>query len=358
MAHVEKRGPKRYMAVWLDPDGRKRSKSFPRKVDADRFLSVTTASILKREWVDPDAGRVTFAEYAELWLTVRDVRETTRRKYRMDVKRAGTLGGVPLGRITPAIVEQWQASALRRLAKSTVMTTRATYGAIFASAVRDRLIVSNPFGELASIRDDRKRVKLLTREQILAVRAGMTAWYVAAVDVGRYCGLRPGEIFGLAADRIDFKAKVIHVDQQLIYTAARGLHMGPPKTAASVRTVPMTRAVSESLAAHMLRYGVSDDGLIFHTKRGAPVSATIRADAWRRVGPAGSRWHDLRHFAASAQIEQGATVLDVMAFLGHATAKETTDTYGHLWPGSEDRTRARMDAVWAVKPAKKVAEES
>jgi hypothetical protein len=35
----------------------------------------------------------------------------------------------------------------------------------------------------------------------------------------------------------------------------------------------------------------------------------------------------------------------VQSFLGHATAAETPDTYGHLWPDDEDRLRAAIDAV-------------
>jgi len=35
----------------------------------------------------------------------------------------------------------------------------------------------------------------------------------------------------------------------------------------------------------------------------------------------------------------------VQARLGHAGASETLDTYSHLWPDSEDRTRQAVDAV-------------
>jgi hypothetical protein len=31
--------------------------------------------------------------------------------------------------------------------------------------------------------------------------------------------------------------------------------------------------------------------------------------------------------------------------LGHATAAETLDTYAHLWPDSDDRTREAIDSV-------------
>jgi hypothetical protein len=33
------------------------------------------------------------------------------------------------------------------------------------------------------------------------------------------------------------------------------------------------------------------------------------------------------------------------ARLGHASAAETLDTYSHLWPDSEDRTRSAVDEV-------------
>jgi integrase len=35
----------------------------------------------------------------------------------------------------------------------------------------------------------------------------------------------------------------------------------------------------------------------------------------------------------------------VQARLGHASASETLDTYSHLWPDSEDRTRSAVDSV-------------
>lgn len=37
--------------------------------------------------------------------------------------------------------------------------------------------------------------------------------------------------------------------------------------------------------------------------------------------------------------------------LGHASAAETLDTYSHLWPDSEDRTRIAVDSVLGAEPA-------
>jgi hypothetical protein len=45
-------------------------------------------------------------------------------------------------------------------------------------------------------------------------------------------------------------------------------------------------------------------------------------------------------------------VKTVQSRLGHASATETLDTYAHLWPDSEDRTREAVDSALgaAVSP--------
>lgn len=77
------------------------------------------------------------------------------------------------------------------------------------------------------------------------------------------------------------------------------------------------------------------------------ISAALRSDALTdggtrllRVGRAGLRRCRPRpRSRAHAQRR-----------LGHATAAETLDTYAHLWPDSEDRTRAAIDAVLRPPP--------
>ena len=66
----------------------------------------------------------------------------------------------------------------------------------------------------------------------------------------------------------------------------------------------------------------------------------------------GFRYHDLRHYFASLLIASGADVKVVQARLRHASAKTTLDTYGHLWPDSDDSTRAAVDLVLAARAGK------
>lgn len=68
--------------------------------------------------------------------------------------------------------------------------------------------------------------------------------------------------------------------------------------------------------------------------------------------PPGFRYHDLRHYLASLLIASGSDVKVVQARLRHASAKTTLDVYGHLWPDSDDSTRAAIAAVMAAREGK------
>jgi integrase len=60
-------------------------------------------------------------------------------------------------------------------------------------------------------------------------------------------------------------------------------------------------------------------------------------------------YHDLRHYFASLLIASGADVKIVQARMRYASAKTTLDTYGHLWPDSDDSTRVAVDGVVAAR---------
>lgn len=89
--------------------------------------------------------------------------------------------------------------------------------------------------------------------------------------------------------------------------------------------------------------------------QGDDASRSVEADGARTVGhqdalqlPAqpsradrhgGVHLHDLRHFYASALVAAGCDVVTVQRALGHSSARITLNTYSHLWPTAEDRTR-------------------
>jgi integrase len=67
----------------------------------------------------------------------------------------------------------------------------------------------------------------------------------------------------------------------------------------------------------------------------------------RQVQRASGGAHDLRHFYASGLIASGCDVVTVQRALGHASATTTLNTYSHLWPTAEDRTRRAAEELFA-----------
>ena len=100
-------------------------------------------------------------------------------------------------------------------------------------------------------------------------------------------------------------------------------------------TVPaMTRSAGCSRAAAGTRLTRTPSG----TGGGAPVA---------RPGCPALKLHDLRHFYASGLIAAGCDVVTVQRALGHRSATVTLNTYSHLWPTAEDRTRKAAAAMMA-----------
>jgi len=67
--------------------------------------------------------------------------------------------------------------------------------------------------------------------------------------------------------------------------------------------------------------------------------------------PKGTRFHEGRHYYASVLIDAGESALVIKERLGHASIRETFDTYGHLFPTSDDRTREATDRALACLAA-------
>lgn len=189
----------------------------------------------------------------------------------------------------------------------------------------------------------------LTTEQVSAVRDALPAELRALVTLAAGTGMRQGECFGLTVDRVRFLERTLTVDRQLVTMAKKPPQFGPPKTNASHRTIPLPQIVVDALAAHLAAFPAEPDGLVF-TLAGKPITRQTFGHKWRPAVktaglPTGTGFHALRHYYASLLIRHGESVKTVQARLGHASAVETLDTYSHLWPDSEDRTRDAIDSV-------------
>jgi integrase len=218
--------------------------------------------------------------------------------------------------------------------------------------VGDRLIASSPCIGITLPKRADAEVVPLSVDQVEALAVAVPDRYRGLIVFAAGMGLRQGECFGLTVDRIDFLRRHVRVDRQLVSASAGIPEFGPPKSKAGFRTVPMPDVVGSALAAHIARHGRGVGGLVFTNSLGNPLRRNTFGDMWRRAAqsaglPDSATFHDLRHFYTSLLIARGCSVKTVQRRLGHQSATETLDTYGHLWPDSDDETREAVDHVLA-----------
>jgi integrase len=338
-----------YRARFRDPAGVQQSRTFGKKAEADNWLAEQISAAARGEYVDPSAGKVLLSEYAAKWLAMQPHRPSTaaQAKSRLTCHIVPALGSRPIGRIRRSEVQAFVGRMNADLAPSTVEAVYRLLATIMRAAVEDRLIPQTPCRRISLPRVDGRQVEPMQPEQMVRLIEGMTPRYRPAVVAAAGLGLRQGELFGLTVDRVDWLRRTVRVDRQLLAVKAGVPTFGPPKTPASVRTLPAPSIVLEALTEHLREHGEGPERLIFTNTLGSPVARNRAADAWaaaiKRAGIEATGWHDLRHFYASLLIQAGESVKVVQKRLGHKSAVETLDTYGHLWPDSEDATRAAVE---------------
>lgn len=365
MGYVTRRG-KGWQAAYRDPTGRERTKTFRLKVEAEHFLAETRLDLVQGQWIDPRARRITFRKYAEGWRGVQmhshGTEVSVEQHLRLHVYPI--LGDRPVGAIRPTEIQGLVRHLSANLAPSTVAVVYGRVVAVFRAAVRDRIVVASPCIDVRLPRSPTKAVtEVLEPDQVLALAQAVPARYRSVVIGGGGLGLRPGELFGLTVDHTEFLKRTVRVEQQLVRVRGEGVRLGPLKTAASYRSVPLPDVVAQVLAAHIEAFGAHPElGLVFTNERCAPIQqfpfSVVFEKARLKAGlPEWATPHDLRHFYASTLIRSGASIKVVQTRLGHASAKVTLDVYGHLFRDEDDRTRqAVQDALSAADISRTLAQ--
>ena len=163
-----------------------------------------------------------------------------------------------------------------------------------------------------------------------------------------FAGLRLGEAAGVKVSDVDFLRRQLAVTRQVQKRAGGGMDEYPPKYG-SERVVHLPTELVQMLAMHLEKWGVGSEGWLVMTGAGGAMPPSTVHSWWTRTTEAakvpGVRLHDLRHYYASGLIAAGCDVVTVQRALGHANATTTLNTYSHLWPSAEDRTRTAAAAM-------------
>lgn len=341
----------RWLARYVDAEGKEQSKSFGRKIDAQHWLDGQTAAVVGGTHVAPRDAQTTMAQWADAWLTGYAANRTnTVRAARSQVGHVvDEFGDMPLSAIRPSMVKAWIAKLQARdFSPNYVYAVYVRLSQMLADAVHDKLLGANPCSKRISPPRGGQKVYVATTEQIWTFHDAMPQHLRAAVLLGAFAGLRVGEVCGLRVSDIDFMKCVVHPVQQ--YGGAL------LKTTASDQPVPIPRDLANMLSASVQKFGddamVTDgDGTPLSTRKlqSAVVAARVKVPGL----PATFSFHDLRHYFASLLIASGADVKTVQQRLRHSSAITTLDTYGHIWPDADESTRAAVGAVLTERMAVK-----
>lgn len=201
-----------------------------------------------------------------------------------------------------------------------------------------------------------KALSIEDQEAFFECAAG--TFYYPAYVVAINTGLRPGELFALTEKDIDFKRKTISVSKTLTYQPEedgkqKEFRIGPPKTDASVREVPLNEAAEKALLKQRIIHQIISrkqikktnyPDLLFTTKFGTPLNIEIfnqgvkriieevnlSRDALDQIENFGG--HTFRHTFATRCFEAGIQPKTVQAYLGHASLSMTMDLYTAVMP--------------------------
>src|SRR5215203_1493648 len=359
---VEKRTTGRWRARYRGPDGRERSKTFDRRVDADRWLAGVSFAIARGEWTDPARARVTVGDWSRQWLTAKapSLKATTCESYRSILKTCiwPTWERVPIADVTHSDVAAWVARLSAEMGASTCRKSAILLSGIMSAAVRDQRISRNPCDgvSLPRLPDHRQRFLTMAELQDLADCAGP---YRLMILVLGLCGLRFGDCAALRVRSVDLMRRRLRVSESV--SEVNG-HMiwSTPKTHQS-RDVPIPRSLIDALAAQAA--GKKPEDVLFCSPNGEPIRlANWRQRAWdpavAAAGLSGLTPHDLRHTAASLAIASGASVKHIQRMLGRKDAAMTLNVYASLFEDDLDDVSDRLDAAISAAAAASVRPEA
>jgi integrase len=353
LTRTTSRGDRRYDVRMRTP-ARVVTKTFRTRRDAERYIATSNADQIRGAWVDPRAGRISLREYAERWLADHpSLRPRTRETYECYLRRHinPTLGHVDLVDLSPGTIRAWHSGVSRKSSPIMAAKTYRLLRTILNTAATDELIVRNPCRlDGAGIERPAERPQI-TPDQVFELADHMPDRFRALVLVAGFVGLRQGELLGLRTRHVDLLHATLTVEQQEQQLKNGQLIIGPPKTAAGVRTLALPKFLVRELEGHFSRFGDPDpDGRVFAGEQGGPLRRHVLQKHWTRARnavpdlPAGFRFHDLRHTANTIAAGTGVSLKDLMYRMGHASPQAAL-RYQHA---TRERDQFIADAVDSI----------
>ncbi len=258
----------------------------------------------------------------------------------------------PLGRMKLTDIRRYHVSEFVadqiKAGRGTVTVRRLVtlLGTIFASAVKDELISTNPARDVDRPKLDRELVDPWEPDEVRTFLDRCAQHRLGALfEVAILTGLRRGEITGLHWSDVDLVTRKITVRRNRVTANGRVLEQATTKTKAGLRTVALSDFAVATLLAWQLRLAEEveaaaeawqTEGHVFTMEDGRPLDPAYITRLFQKLRIAGSEelppltFHGLRHCHAALLIASHADIAVISKLLGHASITVTSNVYGHL----------------------------
>ncbi|MCR4564119.1 MAG: site-specific integrase [Clostridiales bacterium] len=316
-------------------------KKFRAKTTAELDRKVEEFYKEKSHGVIVDRKNVLVKDYCDIWLTSYKsaCRVNTRNYYKslVDVHIKPAIGNYKVFEVT---AEQLQ-KLLNDMAKKdkstkTIKGVRQVLRSVFETAVDNRLIAFNPGAKLRVIGGKPPKMpRALTEDEKKAIKNTMnTHSFGVFIAFSYYCGLRRGECAALTAE--DIKNGFVRINKQHIFPNNNQPVLGPPKTEAGNRTIPIPKEL-QRIIDERLNLGLMHPNAYLFTYDGLrPLSHHVLTRAYKTfmteaLGENNDvNEHLLRHNYCSMLYYANVDLLTASRLMGHDDVETTLKIYTHL----------------------------
>ena len=230
------------------------------------------------------------------------------------------------------------------LSDKTILEHHRLISMIMALAEKELLIPYNPAAKATPPKVSKKEADYFQPEEVMKIVKALEdvpiKWKAMAyilIDTG----CRRGELMGLQWSNVDLDKGIMMIKQALLYTKAKGVYVGPPKTGRprAVCLAPETIAVLKKWKTEQLRTKIlhgniwQDTGFVFTKDDGSAMHPDSITDWLNKFSEANDlphiHPHAFRHTVASILISNGIDPVTTANELGHANANTTQAIYAH-----------------------------
>jgi integrase len=358
----------RWQARYPGPDGTDRSapQTFTAKADADRWLTLKEAEIVRGDWIDPGAGRIPFGRYAASWIDDQVLKPRTEELYRGLLRNhlSPTFGDVEVAGIREGDVRRWRKARLaagprqkRPFGPITVAKAYRLMHSVMNTAVDDGLIRRNPCRIKGAGQEDSRERQVLPIPTLIKLLDIVPQRYRALVLLATFASLRFGELAALRRQQLDLDDCSVKIAVSTAETDDGRLIDHDPKSQAGRRTVAFAKEIVPELRLHLEQFAEpGENGLVFIGPKGGRLRRSTFRRTWTKarteLGLPDLHFHDLRHTGNNMAASQGASLRELMERMGHSSTRAAL-IYLHATKERDEAIAAGMGKV--LKQARKQA---